>query len=1153
MRCGVHGGVILFRGSGTDARRYLESDRSRADEYYLEGGTALAEFSAVDGSGAVVGEGALVPEEYAQWVNWVNPLTGESMGIPRLPGDGRRGSPRFAEMVVNAPKSLSIAAALHPDVSEALDAAQRDAMGEIRSWLGQHSVTRVGPRGRQEVVPIEQLETVSVVHKTSRAGDPHRHIHFQIGTRVWAAGAWRGLDTAALFKQQGAIRALGTAVIAAHPQLAQVLDAHGLTLDPVTGEVAELRPYNAVMSKRGEQVARNLARFEAEWRAAHPGQEPGPVVTSRLTAMAWDHERPQKKPSKLGHEAGWRRELEEAGYTPDPKRVLVRGLVSLDDLSVQQVASRALDRCAATASAWTRHTVQERVTRIITEAGVCAEPAVLRNLIAITTQLAAEDCLSVLPPESVRPEHVAHLTSLHVVAVETRLRDILTARATGGARRVPGVTGGARRRGLDPEQAQAAAAIASTNPLVVVEGAAGAGKTTMLGAAIAAAAAEGRLVRVVTPTKKAADVAHEELGVPTDSVAKLVYEYGWRWNSDGVWTRLVVGDTDPETGATYTGPPESAQLAPGERIVVDEAGMLDQDTALALLTVADEHGATLALVGDRAQLSAVGRGGVLDMAAQFSGRVFDMTTVHRFTDPDYADLTVRMRTGENPALLFDRIHALGLVVLHEDTEALHESIARSAHTGDAITVATNDEAGELNSRVRAERVQQGEVDDTRTSTGSDGLPIGRSDVIQTRKNDSELGVANRQTWTVQAVGDDGSLWMTENATARKRQRTVRLPAEYVAQYTHLAYASTAYGVQGATVGESQTVLSDALDAAGVYVGMTRGRNTNGLHIVAESLEDARGQFIAALERDRADRGLTAATQTAREAVTGLVADGPVLLINTERARLAERIEHADQQAGKWERAAAALARQAQTHHAEAGEQSMIVAATEVTAEQVRTELAGLLLRQATQDGAAYLQTRARMWEASAAYRTARGLLKRSAARESTAADEEHRTIETATLRRWGSAPQTLEGIEPWAATVAQREAGADPRVTQTHDRVDEARQAQQRLTTRQSQERADLRRHVFGDRAPSNPQAQTARWRERAEGAQRDLASIEALPPVEAARLIRTRAEQEQWQREVAERALAERRARAALLHDFSRRRSGQGPTPSDRGLGLGL
>lgn len=385
----MRGGVILFRGTGSAARRYLESDRSRADEYYLGAGAALAEFSVLDGSGRVIDAVALTPEKYAGWVDWISPFTGESMGRARQAGDGRRGSPRFAEMVVNTPKSLSIAAALHPDVSEALDAAQRDAVAEIRSWLGQHSVTRIGPRGKQEVVPVERLETVGISHRTSRAGDPHRHIHLQIGTRVWAGGAWRGLDTAALFRQQGAIRALGTAVLAAHPQLAVALDAHGLTLDPVTGEVAELQPFNAAMSKRATQVARNLAVFEAQWAAAHPGHEPGPVVSARLQAKAWDHERPNKKPSRLGSEAGWRRELDEAGYTPDLPRAHRRVPVALDELHVQQVASRALDRCVAATSTWTVHDVQLHVTRVITEAGVRAERDELRDLIATTTRLAA--------------------------------------------------------------------------------------------------------------------------------------------------------------------------------------------------------------------------------------------------------------------------------------------------------------------------------------------------------------------------------------------------------------------------------------------------------------------------------------------------------------------------------------------------------------------------------------------------------------------------------------------------------------------------------------------------------------------------------------------------------------------------------------------
>jgi len=35
--------------------------------------------------------------------------------------------------------------------------AQADATAEIRRFLGLHSVTRVGPRGRQEVVSVERL------------------------------------------------------------------------------------------------------------------------------------------------------------------------------------------------------------------------------------------------------------------------------------------------------------------------------------------------------------------------------------------------------------------------------------------------------------------------------------------------------------------------------------------------------------------------------------------------------------------------------------------------------------------------------------------------------------------------------------------------------------------------------------------------------------------------------------------------------------------------------------------------------------------------------------------------------------------------------------------------------------------------------------
>ena len=95
-------------------------------------------------------------------------------------------------------------------------------------------------------------------------------------------------------------------------------------------------------------------------------------------------------------------------------------------------------------------------------------------------------------------------------------------------------------------------------------------------------------------------------------------------------------------------------------VIVDEAGMLDQDTA-------------------RAQLPAVGRGGVLDMAAQICGRTYDMTELHRFRDAEYAALTLRMRDRANPGAVFDQLAGLARVTLHSHDEHAREHItARSA-------------------------------------------------------------------------------------------------------------------------------------------------------------------------------------------------------------------------------------------------------------------------------------------------------------------------------------------------------------------------------------------------------------------------------------------------------------------------------------------
>ena len=54
-------------------------------------------------------------------------------------------------------------------------------------------------------------------------------------------------------------------------------------------------------------------------------------------------------------------------------------------------------------------------------------------------------------------------------------------------------------------------------------------------------------------------------------------------------------------------------------VVVDEAGLLSVDQAVALVGVVRQARASLRLVGDPRQLGAVGRGGVMGTAARWAG------------------------------------------------------------------------------------------------------------------------------------------------------------------------------------------------------------------------------------------------------------------------------------------------------------------------------------------------------------------------------------------------------------------------------------------------------------------------------------------------------------------------------------------------------
>src|SRR4051794_8785258 len=188
----MHGGMNIAAGPRAAARQYLEADRGRADAHSRAEGAGIARrYTAT--AGQVQEQPPLTGQGYEAWVADGDPATRAPRG--RLRTDER--AVRFVEVVVNGPKSWSLAAAVHPDLAAAYDAAQDRAAAQIIGWLAGHATTRVGPRGGQEQVPVQVLEAVTVRHFTSRAGDPHRHLHLQIGARVFAAGKWRGSHTPA--------------------------------------------------------------------------------------------------------------------------------------------------------------------------------------------------------------------------------------------------------------------------------------------------------------------------------------------------------------------------------------------------------------------------------------------------------------------------------------------------------------------------------------------------------------------------------------------------------------------------------------------------------------------------------------------------------------------------------------------------------------------------------------------------------------------------------------------------------------------------------------------------------------------------------------------------------------------------------------------
>jgi hypothetical protein len=270
-------------------------------------------------------------------------------------------------------------------------------------------------------------------------------------------------------------------------------------------------------------------------------------------------------------------------------------------------------------------------------------------------------------------------------------------------------------------------------------------------------------------------------------------------------------------------------------LVLDEASQLATTDLALLQEAARQAGARVIAAGNTAQLGAVEAGGMFRLLAR-EVPAAELHEVRRFDAAWERQASIHLRDGDVAAVAaYDR-HGR---IRGADHEAAYDRaasmwLADHLRGNDVLLLAgSNAEAAELARRVQAKLTQLGNVGPSQAAL-SDGNHAGFGDLVRARLNtEVDAGgrqLTNRDTLQVTAFrGPDAEV---------RRQRldgtwtgTFRVPRSYLARNAELAYAGNVHVAQGRTVDTAHLLVTDSLSRQALYVGMTRGRQSNTAHVV----------------------------------------------------------------------------------------------------------------------------------------------------------------------------------------------------------------------------------------------------------------------------------------------------------------------------------
>jgi ATP-dependent exoDNAse (exonuclease V) alpha subunit len=310
-------------------------------------------------------------------------------------------------------------------------------------------------------------------------------------------------------------------------------------------------------------------------------------------------------------------------------------------------------------------------------------------------------------------------------------------------------------------------------------------------------------------------------------------------------------------------------------IVVDEAGMADTRRLARVIDVASESRAKLLLVGDHAQLSPIGAGGLFREISKRAPTA-ELTTVHRAREGWEREAWAQLRRGDSERALAeyasrDRLHVEDTRV--EAGERMIDDWAqiREERPGSRVvmlTDASNDELDRLNAAAQERRAAAGELGHRRARLADRPYDLRAGDeVILTGqlRPPGEERVENGTRGAVLSVDEreDHVVMRTEEPQPRDVGFSTRELRD-----VRLAYAQHVYKAQGLTTDRALVLTGGwQSDRERAYVALSRARERTDLYVSREDLgEDGTDADLIERLADRVSVSHVQQASVAREPV-----------------------------------------------------------------------------------------------------------------------------------------------------------------------------------------------------------------------------------------------------------------------------------------------